>query len=280
MCGTVCRTASGNKLAGERESMSLGEGRPLTPLLTAWRDDLLRGFALLTRVPFLPKTGWGEPGHATRGFPLVGAFVGICGAAVYAAAMALGVPTLPGATLAVAATILITGAFHEDGLADGADGLGGSRDRQQKLAIMRDSRIGTYGVLALIISVALRIGLIAAFPGPWLAAAALIATHSLSRGALPAVMFALPPARTDGLAVSAGAPTSMDVLTAIGIAAVFCLVLLGPVVGIVLLIAALATTYGVVNVARRQIGGYTGDILGLTEQLLEIVLLLGALILL
>jgi len=241
---------------------------------------LLRGFTLLTRAPCLPETDWGPDARVARAFPLVGAFVGLCGAVVFAAASALGIPALPAATLAVAATVLVSGALHEDGLADCADGFGGGGDRQQKLAIMRDSRIGTYGVLALVLSVTLRIGLLAAFPDPLAAAAALIGAHSLARGGLPAAMFALPPARSDGLGHAAGTPTSTDVLTAIGIGALVCLLLVGPLTAIALLFAALATTYGAMVVARRQIGGYTGDVLGLIEQLLEIVLLLGALILL
>ena len=124
----------------------------------------------------------GELGRALRLAPLVGLVVGVCGALVTSIAVGgLGLPPLPAALLTIGATIWITGALHEDGLADVADGFGGAFERSRKLAIMRDSRIGAYGVLALILSIGLRAAALAALTGPEVASAVLIAAISLLR---------------------------------------------------------------------------------------------------
>src|SRR5581483_1985388 len=126
------------------------------PLATAigWRDDLVTASLFLTRLPLArllrapPPASAEALTHALRAFPLVGAAIGLIAALVYWVAALFGLAPLPGALLAVGATVLLTGGLHEDGLADCADGFGGGRDRDSKLAIMRDSRIGSYGVLA------------------------------------------------------------------------------------------------------------------------------------
>ena len=107
-----------------------------------------------------------------------------------------------------------TGAFHEDGLADTVDGFGGGRDREHKLAIMRDSRHGTFGILALVLSVGLRAAALAAIGDPIHAGLALVAAHAASRGALPPLMRLLAPARPDGLGAAAGRPTRAVALAA------------------------------------------------------------------
>src|ERR1700759_1370209 len=131
----------------------------------AWRDEFLAAFTFLTRFPL--------------------------GGIAYAIASALALPALAAALIAIAATALVTGALHEDGLADTADGFGGGATREMKLEIMRDSRIGTFGVLALIFSVGLRAIAIADTGTRWHVFAALIAAHTLSRGVLPAAMHRL-----------------------------------------------------------------------------------------
>ena len=120
----------------------------------------------------------------------------------------------PAAALTVAATLFVTGALHEDGLADTADGFGGGDTREKKLEIMRDARIGTYGVCALIISLLIRIAAIAGLTEPALVAVALIAAHVGARAVLPFVMFLLPAARSDGLAFAAGVPSGVGVAIA------------------------------------------------------------------
>src|ERR1700760_415860 len=125
----------------------------------AWRDEFLAAFTFLTRLPLgsahtdVPPPSLAD---ASGAFPLVGLVIGAIGGIAYAIASALALPALAAALIAIAATALITGALHEDGLADTADGFGGGATREMKLEIMRDSRIGTFGVLALIFSIGLR----------------------------------------------------------------------------------------------------------------------------
>ena len=246
----------------------------------AWLCDLRIALALLTRLPVsapaaAPNAGEPMPyARASRCYPLVGALVGLLAAVVLLAAQGIGLPPILCALLAVATLVLVTGALHEDGLADLADGFGGGRDRNAKLAIMRDSRIGSYGVLALIFSVALRSVSLAAVEQPWQAVAALIAAQSLSRGGLSAIMAFLPTARTDGLAAQVGRPGGGAALTAILLAGLLALLLLDWMAALWALLACLLIQAAVAVLARRQIGGYTGDVLGAAQQLGEIAVLL------
>jgi adenosylcobinamide-GDP ribazoletransferase len=204
--------------------------------------------------------------------------VGSAGALTYAVASAIRLPSALAAALALGTTLLMTGCLHEDGLADTADGLGGGRDRARKLEIMHDSRLGTYGACALMMSLLLRWAALAALAGRSMAvAAALIAAHVAARAALPAFMRFVPPARLDGLSAQAGPPALRSVAVA-GLLGVLALVtMLGLATTIVGL--ALATCAGlfVAWLSMRQIGGQTGDVLGALEQIIEIVILLTAL---
>src|SRR5260221_13885986 len=137
-----------------------------------WLADLQVALGFLTRLPVRAR---GSLGNAAWTFPLVGLVVGAVAALVFAVARALSLPHEIGSILAVAATIALTGALHEDGPADTADGFGGGVERWQRLAIMRDSRIGSYGVIALVLGLLLRVSALAALPGPGRVAAALIA---------------------------------------------------------------------------------------------------------
>src|SRR5579864_1747693 len=163
-------------------------------------DDFVIATAVLTRLPVGASHGAAD-GVAAAGwaFPLVGAGVGALSAGAYFVAQALGLSIAAAALLAVLAAVAVTGAFHEDGLADTVDGFGGGRTREAKLAIMRDSRHGTFGILALVLGIGLRAAALAAIGDPIHAGLALIAAHAVSRGALPPLMRLLPPARPDGL---------------------------------------------------------------------------------
>jgi adenosylcobinamide-GDP ribazoletransferase len=250
----------------------------LAPALKAWRDDAVAALGFLTRLP-LPAAlapARHDLVRAVRAFPLVGAFIGLVGGAAFALALALGVPATPAALLAVLTTVLATGGLHEDGLADTADGFGGGFTRERKLAIMRDPRSGAYGLLALIFSVGLRTAALAALGRPGAATAALVAAHAGSRAALPALMRLLDPARADGLAAAAGRPETGATLWALGLGAAIVLVALGPGGGLWALLAAAAAALLTGALARRQIGGYTGDVLGAAQQVGEIVMLLCA----
>ncbi len=185
---------------------------------------------------------------------------------------ALDLPELARGLIVVAAGLLLTGALHEDGLADLADGFGGGADRQQKLAIMKDSRLGSYGALALIVSVLLRTSFITALTEPAEAAVVLIAAHAASRALMPALLHHLPNARGDGVAFAVGRPASQIVTTSLAIG-LLALLPLGPLM-LLFSLAALAVIYGAIAMlARRQIGGQTGDVCGTLQQTAEMAIL-------
>lgn len=244
-----------------------------------WRNEFLAALTFLTRLPMRhAAVEWPDVpdlASASWAFPLVGALVGAIGGVAYVAAAGLRLPTLAAALIAVGATVLVTGGLHEDGLADTADGLGGGPLRADKLAVMRDSRTGVYGVLALIFSVALRVVALGQIATGWRVFGALIAAHALARGLLPVAMRVLVPARSDGLGAEAGRPEQNIVLWSCGIAIAITLLVLGIRAGIVATLAAASLMAAMAWFAQRQIGGYTGDVLGAIEQSGEIGALLA-----
>jgi adenosylcobinamide-GDP ribazoletransferase len=250
-----------------------------------WSDGERRFSELLIAARFftrLPLAGGGvapEAGDlaaASWAMPVVGVFVGlVCGVA-YAIAAALHFPPLAASLIAVGAGALATGALHEDGLADTADGLGGGSYPAEKLAIMRDSRSGAFAIVALVIVVGLRVAAVAALPGAGAALAAFVAAHAVGRGGLPAVMYFVPSARSEGLGAMAGRPDTNGVFWSLGIASVLTLLLLGPVAGIAALILAGLVRAAIAALAWHQIGGHTGDVLGAIEQGGETAMLLAA----
>ncbi|MGH6946067.1 MAG: adenosylcobinamide-GDP ribazoletransferase [Kiloniellales bacterium] len=245
-------------------------------LASQWIDDLVTAFALLTRLP-LPRFGFesAESARATRAYPLAGLAIGVLGGIAFALADALGLPALVCALLAVAATALVGGCLHEDGLADSADALGG-RSLERRLEILRDSRTGAFGALALVFSVALRAAALAALLDWSAALAALIAAHALSRGLLPPIMASSPFAHGDGLAVATGRPDHTTATIAAGLGALIALVALGWSAGVAAILIAAALTFGLRLFALARFGGVSGDILGACQQLLETAILLVA----
>lgn len=240
--------------------------------------DLRIGLIFLTRLPLRHEQPIekGALSEALWTAPIVGAAVGLIGALVYGLAHVLHVPAWPAAALALAATVAVTGALHEDGLADMADGFGGGSTRERKLEIMRDSRIGTYGVCALLLSFMLRAGALASLAEPGLVMVALIAAHAAARASLPAFMRALPTARTDGMSAEAGRPPPRPALAALLLGAVALAGGLGLGAGLLALLL-LAAGFGFMAwLCTRQIQGQTGDVLGALEQIGEIVVLLVA----
>ena len=239
-------------------------------------DDLRVAVAFYTRLPVAQPTpvDGAALARAAWAAPLVGVLVGALGALAYWVAIRLNLPPLVGATLAVGATLLLTGCLHEDGLADTADGFGGGATREQILDIMRDSRIGTYGALALGITLWLRIGALADLPRAGLVACALIAAHAAARASLPAFMWLIGPARSDGLSAAAGAPPGGSTAAAIVIGAALLFVALGLRSGLMALVLLLACTAVMAWLCRRKIGGQTGDVLGALEQACECLVLL------
>jgi adenosylcobinamide-GDP ribazoletransferase len=217
-------------------------------------------------------------------FAACGAVVGGLGGLVAVGCVALGMTPIVASVIAIAAMVLVTGALHEDGLADCADGIGGGRTRERKLAIMRDPAIGTYGVLALILSVGARIGALAAIlaVSPWAGLAVLVATQSLSRAASMGVASRLDHARPEGAAARLGRPSPRAARASLGMGALVALLALVPAVGAIGAIASLLAALlamGIASVlvvrgAQRHIGGQTGDVLGANQQLTDLAGLL------
>lgn len=245
-----------------------------TPLWRSLADDLLVAVSFLTRlpVPFCPPYVEGGLARAMRLFPLAGALVGGLSGAVFLAAHAV-LPPLVAALLALLVTIGLTGALHEDGLADTADGLGARGGREKRLEVMRDSRSGAYGVLALLFSVGLRGAALAAAPSGLAGLGAMVAAAAFSRACVPAMMQVLPPARADGLGAGAGSPHAGIAASALVLGGVLAAVGCGMEAAPAALLS-LAVAAGLVWLARRVFGGYTGDILGACQQLAEIAFLL------
>ncbi len=234
--------------------------------------DITQAVALLTRFPVRAQAT--RRARAAWAWPLAGLLVGLVGALVALVALWLGLGAAPVAGLALAAQILATGALHEDGLADCADGFWGGWDLAARLDIMKDSRIGTYGVLALVLGVLLRWSLLAGLFASGHVVAPLLVAGALSRVPMVTIMRALPPARTDGLSVATGRPTQDAAILAAVVAMVVALLLSGFAAIGAALFAALFS-YVLAQTAKARIGGQTGDVLGASQQLAEIGALIG-----
>jgi len=211
-------------------------------------------------------------------FPLVGMLIGLACAGSLIAASQLWSDAVP-AIIAIGVGVALTGAIHEDGVADTADGLFGGRSRDQRLAIIKDSRIGTYGAVALLISLAIRVAVVASLP-TMIGAAALVAAHCVGRAGLTAAMSTMPyggnPA-TAKLNYPQRRPAPTDVLMAVlfTVGGITWLGVSAPAAAFVGVVIAVALALLPPLAAQRLIGGYTGDILGATEQMAQIGLLLG-----
>ena len=249
------------------------EKPPVTSLLAAWRRDVFLALGFFTRLPM--PAAEGSLGEAARAFPFAGLIVGLIGALVYFVAMEIGLSGLLAALLAVAATGIVTGALHEDGWADVCDALGARGGVEKRLEILRDSRLGSYGGLALIFSTSIKVAAIANLGAPELVAGALIAAHTLGRGVLPLVMARMPLARSNGLAADAGRPSITAANWSLTIALIISVIAVAPIAALVALLAALAATWAVAKLAQKKFGGYTGDVLGAVEQVAEMAILVN-----
>ncbi|VTU19397.1 Cobalamin synthase [Variovorax sp. SRS16] len=253
----------------------------------------LLALQFFTRVPVTgPLAGWvGFSPAMLRAsaahFPGIGWLVGAVGAGVFVGAQA-GLPGLGGAVaaavLSTAATVWMTGAFHEDGLADVADGLGGSADRARALEIMKDSRIGAFGAIALLLALGLKVALLAvlAGQGPACVAAALVGAHVLSRLAPLFLIRWLPYVGDQGAASKAkpladaigGGALLVGIAWSVPAAALLLRVMGALHGGMALLLGALATVC-VARLLQRRLQGFTGDGLGATQQVCELALYLA-----
>lgn len=246
-----------------------------TDHLTNWIRDVTLATALLTRIP-VPISAEAMPSElarAQRTFPVVGAIIGLIIGLIDRSLLAMGVPSLAAAALTLGAGAVLTGALHEDGLADVGDGFGGGRDRTAKLAIMRDSRIGTYGVLALLVGFSARLSALASLPVS-LVIPALIVAHTFGRAVIPVLAANMPFARDDGLGKSAGRPELSSVIIALLLAIVIALLCLPPKGALLAVVFTAIAASAMAVLAWRQIGGVTGDVFGTTEQVVEAAVLI------
>ncbi|MFG1358281.1 adenosylcobinamide-GDP ribazoletransferase [Xanthobacter pseudotagetidis] len=254
-------------------------------------EDLLVALRFYSRLPVAPKAGaadgYGPPDldRIAYAIPLAGAVIGLIGAAAFLIGHAAGFGADPSAVLAVAAMVLATGAVHEDGLADTADGFGGGRDPARRLEIMRDSRIGTYGATALGLALLLRVTTLTtllAVAGPVRAALTLAAAAAVSRAAGILLLRALPPARADGASAGVGQPSPEAATSCALVAALVAALVLVPSFGVGAtfagILAPLLALFAMARLSRHMIGGQTGDVAGATQQMAEIAFLLGVLI--
>lgn len=238
--------------------------------------ELRTAMMFLTRFPV--GTGNAPLASASWAFPVAGAFVGLIAGIVYWIAGAVGLPGLPAAFLTLIASALATGAMHEDGLADAADGLFVYGTPERRLEIMRDSRTGGFGALALILMTGLKASCIAVLPMDATGLLALVSVHALARAPLSGVMTLLPPASRTGLAATAGAPNWRIAVVALGLGSMVAAGCIGfnfgPAVALVSILGVIGITTCIALYCRRAIGGHNGDTLGAMEQVAEATILL------
>jgi adenosylcobinamide-GDP ribazoletransferase len=244
-------------------------------------DDVVRSVGFLSRIP-MPGRFFvehdGSLSRAIRAFPVAGLLIALPSAALFATLLAGHADPLLSAFLTLALQALLTGALHEDGLSDTADGIGGGRDREAALRIMKDSRIGSYGAVALILSFGLRAAALAAFAAvtaPTMAGLALLGVAALNRAAMVWHWSLLPPARSDGVAASAGEPEAIATIVALATGGAVALALMLPAMSLLATIFSIALAAGIAWSFTRyisaRIGGHTGDTIGATQQLTEIM---------
>jgi adenosylcobinamide-GDP ribazoletransferase len=235
--------------------------------------DVAACVGFFTRLPAgrfgLPEVDFA---NALWGAPVAGAIVGVCGGGAFAAATWLSLPPSLAAVAALAVLLMVTGSLHEDGVADVADAFGGGNTRERKLEIMKDSRNGTFGVVALVMTLLARWAAMTALGTSSFAFVALVAVHAASRALLPGFMNMVAPARPGGLAAGIGKVPGNVALAAAGLG-LLALLLLGLATAFTTVICLVALFLGMKWLTERQIGGQTGDVLGALQQGGEIVVL-------
>ncbi|MBS9720582.1 adenosylcobinamide-GDP ribazoletransferase [Tianweitania sp. BSSL-BM11] len=253
--------------------MTAGPGRDRD-----WMGEIFACLGFFTRLP-MPAYRLAPDGfsRALWAAPLAGLVPAVAATVALSFGHAVDLPPLASAGLALVVLLLITGALHEDGLSDVADGFGGGSTRARKLEIMKDSRIGTYGVAALVLSLLLRAALLAALVpyGFGITLATLIAAHCASRGLLPYTMHTLPNAREGGVSAGVGQVPKNSAMLAL-LLGFFALLPLGFGHAILAAILLGLIVVSLHRLALRQIGGQTGDVLGMVQQVAEVGVLIVA----
>jgi adenosylcobinamide-GDP ribazoletransferase len=235
--------------------------------------DIAACVGFFTRLPAgrfgLPEVDFA---NAMWAAPIVGAIVGVFGGAAYAAAIWLSLPPALAAIVTLGVVLMVTGSLHEDGVADVADAFGGGNTRERKLEILKDSRNGTFAVVALVMTLLARWAAMAALGAPSFAFVALVAVHASSRALIPLFMNLVGPARPEGLSASIGKVPGNVALAAAGLG-ILALLLLGLATAFTSIICLFVLFLALKWLTEGQIGGQTGDVLGMLQQCGEIVVL-------
>ncbi|PPD16726.1 MAG: adenosylcobinamide-GDP ribazoletransferase [Methylobacterium sp.] len=260
---------------------------PGIPLLARPAIRLAQALRFYSRLP-VPRLPFEADPHAMPDFtaiapavPVAGTILSGIGALIGAAAVALGLSPGIAAALTLCTIVIITGCFHEDGLADACDGLWGGMTPERRLEIMRDSRVGAYGAAGLALSLLLRFAILSELfrlMGPY-AAIAIAPIGGLSRALSLLPTRFLPPARTGGIAAATLMPGTAGLVAAVLIGALLFaagMLWLGlPRALVVAILPAFLAVGLAIRLMRHKIGGFTGDLLGATQQVVEIALLLS-----
>ncbi|TVQ34123.1 MAG: adenosylcobinamide-GDP ribazoletransferase [Geminicoccaceae bacterium] len=259
--GAGCASIAENALAAAGQGGDVGEG-------------LRVALVFLTRLP----VGLGQRppslAEASPWFAVVGALLGLAAGLLFAGLSYAGMPSFPASLVVLAFLVIATGALHEDGLADCADALG-PHDRAKRLEVMRDSRIGSFGAMALILVTLARVAGLSSLWHPADQVATLVVVLALSRGLLVPTMAVLSFARPDGLAARSGHPDKLSIALALAIPALLAFALLPPDRALKLLAVGVVVAIAWAWFAQRAYGGQTGDVLGAQQQLVEAALLLS-----
>lgn len=246
-----------------------------------WLHDIAAALGLLTRVPVAVEEARAleHSAVAAWAYPVVGFFLGGLSLFVFTVATLIGLPQIVGVILVVAFNIIVTGGMHQDGLADSADGLWGGWTVERRLAIMKDSNIGVYGVCAISLSLILYVVTLDALAWHPVMALALFGAAALSRAMMVVLMYVLPNARGGGLSQSVGRPPAGSMWIAL-VCSFGGTLIVGLLVGhiwaaVLAVVLAGCAAASCAAIARRKIKGQTGDILGATQQISELTILIG-----
>ena len=240
-------------------------------MLKNFIDDVFTAIKLLTQIP-IPQKSYDKQGRSVWAYSLPGIIWAITIWSITKLLTFIGMPIDLAITIGLSSGILLTGAIHEDGLADSADGLLGGNDQQSRLRIMKDSSLGTFGVSALIISLVLRWSL---FYNLFLAdcmLGSLIIAGMISRAVLPFMMLRIPHARKDGLSFDVGIPKKSPAILGFSMAVIFS-VTVGGLYGLCAVVVSLTAAFFFALYSSHKIGGQTGDTLGATNIITELTIL-------
>lgn len=240
--------------------------------------SLLNSFALMTRLP-MPSKFTSEI-IATWPYPIIGIIIGVITAVVYTIFYILGFSPIPCALFALAANVFITGALHYDGVSDTADGLWGGHDKDSRLGIMKKSDQGSYGSLAIFITASLYVGLINDLEYPSIVAVGIISGAIVSRCAVAWAQNILAPARNSGIAASIGKATAIESFFATIVTIVALVYIGGYNFALIITVVTLLSTLFLALLFKTKIGGNTGDTLGATQIVIELITISTIIILL